>query len=93
MAVANRISAHRSAQDNRAPSNEMARPRLMNNAPHGPTIRSSTPASDGFCRAASSGWLMIPSDSRFTSTSSANTPRKPMTVARPTSARFSALAE
>ncbi|MNL61136.1 hypothetical protein D3C87_1850210 [compost metagenome] len=71
----------------------MARPTLISNAPHGPTICSSTAASDGFCKVANSGWLMMPSDSTLTSTSNANTPRKPMTVARPTSERFSARAE
>lgn len=54
---------------------------------------SSTPASDGFCNCANSGWLMTPRDNTFTSTSNARTPRKPITVARPTSARFCARAE
>ena len=36
---------------------------------------------------------MIPSDSTFTSTSKASTPRKPITVALPTSERFSARPE
>lgn len=45
---------------------------------------------DGFCSAASSGWLITPSDSRLTSISSASTPRKPITVALPTSRRRSA---
>ncbi|MNW23221.1 hypothetical protein D3C71_2251960 [compost metagenome] len=55
MAVTKRISAHSSAQDNKAPSNEIARPTLISNAPHRPTICSSTEASDGFCNLASSG--------------------------------------
>ncbi|MCY1451486.1 hypothetical protein D9M71_683560 [compost metagenome] len=93
LAVAKRISAHSSAQDSKAPSSEIPRPMLISNAPHGPTICSSTAASDGFCKVASSGWLRMPSDSTLTSTSSASTPRNPMTVARPTSARFSARAE
>ncbi|MOA27241.1 hypothetical protein D3C78_1481030 [compost metagenome] len=92
-AVANRISAHSSAQDSNAPNNEIARPTLISNAPQGPTICSSTAANEGFCSFASSGWVMIPSDNTFTSTSSANTPMNPITVARPTSERFSARAE
>ncbi|MNE76999.1 hypothetical protein D3C76_1606780 [compost metagenome] len=54
-AVAYRISAHSNAQDNSAPSSDTARPRLISNAPHGPTICSSTDASEGFCSLSSSG--------------------------------------
>ncbi|MNG26763.1 hypothetical protein D3C84_1117910 [compost metagenome] len=91
--MANRISAHSNAHDSNAPNRETARPRLISNAPQGPTMCSSTAASDGFCRLASSGWVMMPSDNTLTSTSKASTPIKPMTVARPTSERFSARAE
>ncbi|MNW19157.1 hypothetical protein D3C71_2190190 [compost metagenome] len=55
LAVANRISAHSSAQDSNAPNSEIARPTLISNAPQGPTICSSTAARDGFCKLASSG--------------------------------------
>ncbi|MNP49959.1 hypothetical protein D3C76_1441800 [compost metagenome] len=92
-AVANRISAHNSAQDSNAPSNETARPRLMSSAPHGPTMCSSTDAREGFCSPSSSGWVMTPSDSTLTSTNSASTPIKPITVALPTSDRRWALPE
>ncbi|MNJ40585.1 hypothetical protein D3C77_354830 [compost metagenome] len=92
-AVANRISAHSNAHDNNAPSNEIARPMLISNAPHGPTMCSSTDASDGFCNAASSGWVMTPSDRTLTITSKASTPMKPITVALPTSERFCARPE
>ena len=91
--VAKSISAHSSAHDNNAPNSEMASPMLIRIAPHSPTTCLSTPAIDGFCKLASSGWVMIPSESTFTSTSNASTPRKPITVALPTSERFSALPE
>ena len=93
LAVAYKISAHSKAHDSNAPSNEMASPILIKIAPHSPTTCLSTPAIDGFCSLASSGWVMIPSDSTLTITNSASTPIKPMTVALPTSERFSARPE
>ncbi|MNP59557.1 hypothetical protein D3C76_1545600 [compost metagenome] len=60
---------------------------LISKAPQGPTMCSSTEANEGFCNPASSGWVITPSDSTLTSTSSASTPRKPITVALPTSER------
>ncbi|MNH33867.1 hypothetical protein D3C79_944220 [compost metagenome] len=66
---------------------------LISKAPQGPTICSSTEASDGFCSAASSGWVITPNDSTLTITSKASTPMKPITVALPTSERFCALPE
>ncbi|MCY1438451.1 hypothetical protein D9M71_546530 [compost metagenome] len=92
-AVAKRISAHSKAHDSKAPNSDTARPMLISKAPQGPTICSSTEASDGFCKAASSGWVITPSDSTLTSTSRASTPIKPITVALPTSERFAARPE
>ncbi len=54
---------------------------------------SSTPAIDGFFSPASSAWAMMPCDRMLTRTSSRSTPTKPITVALPTSLRFSARAE
>ncbi|MDT4871486.1 hypothetical protein FQZ97_1066170 [compost metagenome] len=71
----------------------MTRPTLISTAPQWPTTCSSTAAMDGFCSLASSGWVMMPSDSTFTSTSNSSTMTKPRTVALPTSLRFSARAE
>ena len=48
---------------------------------------------EGLGSAASSGWLRMPVESTLTATSSASTSTKPISVARPTSARRSARAE
>ncbi len=66
----------------------MSRPRLMKTLPHGPTIASMTPAIEGEATAARSGRSSTPYDSMVTSTSRQRTPRKPSTVATPTSLRF-----
>ena len=93
LAAVNRISAHSSTQESSAPSSEMTSPTLISTAPHDPTTCSSTPAIEGFFSLASSGWVMIPSDSTLTSTSTSSTVTKPMTVALPTSLRTAARAE
>ena len=68
----------------------MSRPTLMNTVPQRPTRASMTPASDGGCSAARSGRSRAPYESMVTSTSSPRTPRKPSTVAIPTSLRLRA---
>ena len=88
-----RISPHNNVQDSNAPTNEIIKPIETKAAPHLPTTCSRTYAIDGFFRAASSGCFITPSDSTFTNTNSANTPKKLSTVALPTSLRFSARAE
>ena len=90
LAAANMISAHSSTHDSNAPSSEMIRPTLISTAPQWPTTCSSTAAIDGFCSLANSGWVMIPRDSTFTSIRNSSTVIKPITVALPTSLRFSA---
>lgn len=92
-ALAKRISAHSSVHDSRAPASDTIRPMEISWAPQGPTTCSSTPAMDGFFSPDSSAWARMPWLSTLTSTSSRSTPTKPITVALPTSLRFSARAE
>ena len=60
----------------------------MKTLPQGPTMASMTPAIEGDDSAARSGRSITPYDSIVTRMSRQRTPRKPSTVAMPTSLRF-----
>ena len=76
-----------------APSSETTNPIEMKAAPQLPTSFASTPAIDGSGTPASSACAIKPYESKLTISSSANTPTKPSTVARPTSLRLAARCE
>ena len=61
---------------------------LMKTLPQGPTMASMTPAIEGDDNAAKSGRSITPNDSIVTRMSRQRTPRKPSTVATPTTLRF-----
>ena len=65
----------------------------MNFAPQGPTAAASTPPTDGWLSAWISARGMTPKARMDTDANSASTPRKPTTVALPTSERFCAKRE
>ena len=62
-------------------------------APHGPTTSASTPAIDGWERAAMRSRGRMPKDTMVTEAKIASTLRKPSTVARPMSRRRRACRE
>ncbi|MNV32300.1 hypothetical protein D3C71_1236340 [compost metagenome] len=68
-------------------------PMMINVAPQGPTMASSTKAIEGLRACASASWRSTPIDRRLTSISSASTHTNPMIVARPTSERLAARRE
>ena len=65
----------------------------MKIAPQGPTAAASTPPTEGWLSCWISARGMTPKDRIDTDANSASTPRKPITVAMPTSSRFLAKRE